>query len=215
MRRSHDGAVLRFTLAERWVHGCTATLFGICIVTAAMLYIGPLSGLVGRRAIVEWVHVAAGIALPVPFLVGLASRAFRRDVRLLDRFSPADWQWLRQGLRSGPRHGSRDRHRGHSDLSVGKFNAGQKLNANFQLGAILVMLGTGCLMRFANGWQVQWRTGATFVHDWLAYAIVVVIAGHIAMAVRDPHALRGMRTGYVPKEWAETQHRGWAKDRGS
>ena len=177
------------------MHGCTATLFGICIVTAAMLYIGPLSGLVGRRAIVEWVHVAAGIALPVPLLVGLASRALRRDVRLLDRFTPADWRWLR------------DRRHRHGDLPAGKFNAGQKLNANFQLGAILVMLGTGCLMRFANGWQLQWRTGATFVHDWLAYAIVVVLAGHIAMAVRDPHALRGMRTGYVPKDWADTQHR--------
>src|SRR5690348_12654084 len=106
MSRLPDGSLLRFTRAQRWVHGCTATLLAICVVTAAMLYIGPLSSLVGRRAIVEWVHVIAGIALPAPFLIGLSSKAFRRDVRLLDRFSPTDWQWLRErlGARSR-RHG--------------------------------------------------------------------------------------------------------------
>jgi formate dehydrogenase subunit gamma len=189
------------------VHGCTAALLAVCVVTAAMLYVGPLSSLVGRRAIVEWVHVIAGIALPAPFLVGLAFGAFRRDVRLLDRFNPTDWLWLRQRLRA--------RNRRYGDLPVGKFNAGQKLNANFQLGAMLVMLGTGCVMRFGNGWRIEWRTGATFVHDWLASAIVVIIAGHIAMALRDPDALRGMRTGYVPKKWADEQHRAWARERSS
>jgi formate dehydrogenase subunit gamma len=200
MTRPPDGFLLRFTPAERWVHGCTAALLGVCVVSAAMLYIGPLASLVGRRAVVEWVHVIAGIALPLPFVIGLASKAFRRDVRLIDRFSQTDWRWLR------------DRNRRSANLPVGKFNAGQKLNANFQLGAILVMLGTGCVMRFGNGWRVQWRTGATFVHDWLAYAVVLVVAGHIAMALRDPSARRGMRTGYVPKDWADAEHRGWARE---
>ena len=87
-------------------------------------------------------------------------------------------------------------------MPIGKFNAGQKLNANFQLGAILVMMLTGSVMRFANHWPIEWRTGATFVHDWIAYAILAVVLGHVYMANRDPEAMRGMRTGYVPLIWA-------------
>lgn len=189
--------ILRFTGAERWVHKATATLLTTCVVTAAILYVGPLSTLVGRRAIVEWVHVIAGLALPVPILIGLISKAFRHDLHVLNRFTDSDWAWLR----------SRDRRSGR--IPVGKFNAGQKLNANFQLGAMLVMLLTGSVMRFANDWPIDWRTGATFVHDWVAYAIVIVVVGHIFMATRDPYALAGMRTGFVPETWAAKEHGAW------
>ena len=48
--------IRRFTRAERWIHLTFAALMGVCIVTAAMLYWGPLSTLVGRRDAVETVH---------------------------------------------------------------------------------------------------------------------------------------------------------------
>lgn len=192
------GQLLRFTLAERWVHRSLAVIMGVCILTAAVLYIGPLSVAVGRRALVEDVHVYSGIALPLPVIVGWFSKMFRADVRRLNRFSPTDWAWLR----------AHDRRSGR--LPVGKFNAGQKLNASFIAGAIVVMLGTGLVMRFANAWPVSWRTGATFVHDWLTYALVVVIAGHLYFASRDPLARGGMRTGRVPASWGRREHRGWA-----
>ena len=190
--------LLRFTRGERWVHRTTAILMSICLVTAAFLYIDVLSQLTGHRAFIEWVHVIAGIGLPIPALIGLGSKAFRRDARILNRFSRNDWKWLRSRTR---RDGS---------VPVGKFNAGQKLNANFQIGGILVMLSTGLVMRFANHWPISLRTGATFVHDWLAYAILAVVLGHLWMANRDPNALRGMRTGYVPTAWARREHMAWA-----
>ncbi len=190
----------RFTGGEKWVHRSTAALMGICLLTAAVLYFGPLSVLVGRRALVEQVHVIAGIALPIPILCGWLSRAFRADARRLNRFSPTDWAWLRsRGWR-----GSR--------LLVGKFNAGQKLNASFVTGAIGVLLGTGLIMRFANTWPLSLRTGATFVHDWLSYAVAGVVLGHIVFALRDPTARAGMRTGVVPADWAYAEHRAWAEE---
>jgi formate dehydrogenase subunit gamma len=195
--------LLRFTRGERWVHRATGILMTVCLVTAAILYIDVLSQLVGRRSIVEWIHVIAGICLPVPTIIGLASKAFRADARILNRFTRNDWKWLRARYR-------RDR-----TLPVGKFNAGQKLNANFQLGSILVMLGTGLVMRFANQWPISYRTGATFVHDWMAYAILAVVIGHMYMATHDPHALRGMRTGYVPASWARREHNAWAAREGA
>ena len=74
-----------FTRAERWVHRWTAVLMGICLLSAAILYIGPLAVLVGRRGLVEQVHVIAGIALPIPIVLGWFSKAFRADAGRLNR----------------------------------------------------------------------------------------------------------------------------------
>ena len=198
MPKRPPAELLRFTHGERWVHRATAILMVICLATAGILYVDALSQLFGHRAFVEWIHVIAGIALPVPILFGLLSKAFRADAGRLNRFTSNDWKWLR----------SRQRRDGR--IPVGKFNAGQKLNANFQLGAIFSMLGTGVIMRFANAWPVSLRTGATFVHDWMSYAILAMVLGHIYMANRDPYALRGMRTGYVSTSWAQREHKAWA-----
>ncbi|GCB50713.1 cytochrome b/b6 domain-containing protein [Streptomyces sp. NL15-2K] len=190
----------RFSRAERWVHRTTAALMGVCVVTAACLYVPQLAELVGRRELVVRVHEWAGLALPVPVLVGLASRAFRRDLRFLNRFGPHDRVWLRAALRRDRRPASRP---------AGKFNAGQKVYAAWIAGATLVMLGTGLLMWFTHLTPLVWRTSATFVHDWLALTIGIVLAGHIGMALADPEARRGLRTGKVSREWAEQEHPLW------
>lgn len=199
-QRPPAGTLIRTTLAERWVHRSLAAAMLVCVASAAVLYFGPLSVLVGRRNLIAWIHIVSGCALPVPILAGLASKAFRTDIGRLNRFTGVDREWL----------GSADRRTGR--LAVGKFNAGQKLNAAFTAGAILVMLGSGLIMRWANAWPVRWRTGATFVHDWLAYAVVAVVLGHLYFASRDPSARRAMRTGEVPESWARREHRGWAED---
>ena len=202
MRPSADlppAELRRFTAVQRWVHRATATLAGLCAATGLALYVGPLSVHIGRRALLEQVHVLAGILLPLPLLIGWCFRAFRTDARRLNRFTPGDWEWLRR----------RDRRSGR--IPVGKYNAGQKLNAAFTLGAILVLLGTGLVMRYANTWPVSLRTGATFVHDWLSIGLMVVICGHLVFAWRDPVARRGMRTGRVPVWWARAEHAVWAE----
>jgi formate dehydrogenase subunit gamma len=190
----------RFTAAERWVHRTTALLMGLCVATAACLYIPQLAVLVGRRELVVRIHECSGLALPVPVLLGLASRAFRRDLGFLNRFGPHDRLWLRAAL-------NRDRRR--SSRPAGKFNAGQKIYANWIAGATLVMLGTGLLMWFTHLTPLMWRTSATFVHDWLALTIGIVLAGHIGMALGDPEARRGLRTGSVSREWAKREHPLW------
>ncbi|WP_431949123.1 cytochrome b/b6 domain-containing protein [Actinacidiphila sp. bgisy167] len=194
--------VRRFTRAERWVHRTTAALMLVCLGTAAALYLPPLAELVGRRRLVVTVHEWSGIVLPLPLLLGLASRALRSDLRLLNRFAPYDQSWLRDALRRVP-HGRR---------TAGKFNAGQKLYASFAAGAVLVMLGTGLLMMFPHLSGDVWRTGATFVHDWLALAVAAVVAGHLWMAAKDPEARLGMRTGFVTPQWARRHHPRWDHD---
>ncbi|WP_369239029.1 cytochrome b/b6 domain-containing protein [Streptomyces sp. R21] len=192
--------VRRFSRAERWVHRTTAALMGVCVVTAACLYLPTFAELVGRRELVVRIHEWAGLLLPVPVLVGLASRAFRADLGRLNRWGPHDRRWLRAALRRDPRPSARP---------AGKFNAGQKTYAAWIAGACLVMLGTGLLMWFTHLAPILWRTSATFVHDWLALTIGIVLIGHIGMALADPEARRGLRTGSVSKEWAKREHPLW------
>lgn len=189
----------RFDVAEQALHWVNAGLFGVLIVTAAILYIGQLSALVGRRELVRMMHVSAGLALPIPLLLtrfGPWKRGFVADVRSLARFDDDDRRWLRSLGRS-------------RDVRMGKFHPGQKLNAAFTLGAILVMLGTGSIMLWFRYFPDNWRTGATFVHDWLAITLGVVVVGHLKMALSDDDALRGMTEGWVPAAWARRHRPKW------
>ncbi len=111
MTRSSE-RVRRFSAGERWIHLTLGVLMGVCIVTAALLYVDPLSALVGRRRLVASVHYGAGLLLPVPLVVGyLASAAFRADVRRLNRFLPTDGAWLRDLGRGGSPRASSTRGR--------------------------------------------------------------------------------------------------------
>lgn len=198
--REAGQSVDRFGRTSRWVHWTTAVLMGLCIATAMVLYNGSIMMVVGHRYLVEQVHVWSGLALPVPLVAGILSRSYRDDVRRLDRFTSRDWAWLR----------SRNRRDG--TIEVGKFNAGQKLNASLSAGSIGVLLISGTVMYATGLTPLPWRSGATFVHDWFALAVGLLVAGHVVMATKDPSAMTGMRTGRVPLRWARREHGAWAKE---
>lgn len=197
---SAPDTLARFSTAERWVHRSLGLVLGVLIISGSLLFFPALGGLVGNRDVVKLVHEVAGWLVPIPLLLALLSRAFRQDAGRLNRFQPSDWQWLR----------SRDRRSGR--IRVGKFNAGQKLNAAVSLGAVIVLFATGMVMFWSSAFADDIRTGATFVHDWLALAFTVLVLGHIWMAFNDATARLGMRTGSVPREWAEREHAAWADD---
>src|SRR4051794_29419741 len=88
----------RFDATERVVHWVTATLVITLILTGAVLYIGDLAALVGRRALIRNVHVVAGLSLPIPILLAVLTRAgrgLRRDLVRLNRWSVDDRRWWR------------------------------------------------------------------------------------------------------------------------
>lgn len=194
--------VVRFDRVERWLHWTNAALFLVLLATGLVLYIGPLSSLVGRRVLLKDVHVISGLLLPVPLLVAYGGRwraELRRDVRRIARWSIDDRRWLTSWGRRG-------------QAGMGKFNAGQKLNAIFVAGCIPLMLVTGSIMRWFEPFPLAWRTGATFVHGWLALGLLVAIVGHIGKALADPLALRAMRAGTVPAEHARRRHPRWWRE---
>ncbi len=121
-----DDQVVRFDRTERLLHWANATLFLTLLGTGMTLYVGSLATLIGRRLLVKDIHVISGVLLPAPLLLAYAGRwreGLRRDVRRLARWSRDDRDWL---VSLGRRARSR----------MGKFNAGQKLNATFVLGCI-------------------------------------------------------------------------------
>lgn len=193
--------ILRFDRVERAVHWVNATLFGILMLTGAALYAGPISALVGNREAVRFLHVYSGLLLPVPLLLGVLGRhgaRLRTDLGRLNRWSRDDARWFRRRQRSR--------------VVLGKFNPGQKLNAALISGTIVVMLGTGSIMKWFDLFPLGWRTGATFVHDWFALLVWVLVVGHIGFALRDGDALDSMLGGTVPAAWARTKAPLWYEE---
>ena len=194
--------LLRFDRIERWLHWANAILFGVLLVTAAMLYQPFLATVIGRRGLVRDVHVISGLLLPVPIVLALAgpwNQNLRRDLRRLNRWIADDFRWARSlGF--------------NRQVRLGKFNAGQKFNTAFTAGSIVVMLGTGVIMRWFDPFSLQTRRGATFVHDWLSLAILIVIVVHIQKALSDSQALRSMFRGTISSRWAEKHAPRWYEE---
>jgi formate dehydrogenase subunit gamma len=193
----------RFSRAETLVHRSTAALVAVLAATGAVLYLEPLALLVGRRLLVEGVHIAAGLLLPLPTLIGLwASPALRADIRVLGRMAPVDTQWLRR------------RNRRRAGLPVGKFNGGQKLAAATMLGAGLVLFATGLLLIAPAriNLPVSMREGATITHDLFTFGLVLLLTGHLWLALRHPEARAALRTGSVDRSYAEREHPAWAAE---
>ena len=111
--------------------------------------------------------------LPVPLALGVLSPAFRRDASRLNRMSSQDWP------------GSAPRIVAAAVFPVSRFNAGQKLNAAFTVGALLVLFGTGLVMgSVLASWPTDYRTGATWVHDWTAFGLTIAVVGHVYFALK-------------------------------
>jgi formate dehydrogenase subunit gamma len=195
--------LVRFDRGERVLHWLNATLFLTLLATGSALYIPALSEVIARRHLLKTIHVVAGFALPFPLLLtvlaGPWGRAFRHDVRRLNRFQVDDWRWLKSL--------GRDRR-----AKLGKFNAGQKLNAAFTLGAIPLMLATGSMLTWPNLWPLSYRTGATFVHDWVYVGLFLTISGHILFAVNDGESLSSMVRGRVSAAWAKRHAPRWYEE---
>ncbi|HUY86747.1 MAG TPA: cytochrome b/b6 domain-containing protein, partial [Acidimicrobiales bacterium] len=146
------------------------------------------------------IHVYSGICLPIPVLLGVVSKRrgklLRSDLKFINAWNKEDRLWFRTWGRDPL-------------LRPGKFNAGQKANTAFIGGAIIVMLGTGLIMKWFGPFPLSWRTGATFVHDVVALAIAIIVLGHIVYALRYPATLKAMFTGYVSEDWAAEHAPAW------
>ena len=184
--------IARFDKVTRLVHWSTAVLLFGLLTTGTILYVGQLEAAVGRHALLATIHVWCGLLLAVPLVIGVglhrAGRGLRADLHELSWWSRADRRWLHRSTRTAP---------------DGKFNGGQKLATALFGGLLLAQLITGALMHWNGRFPDDWRTGATFVHDWAYLALFVLVVGHLGRSFREPELLNSMVIGTVPVEWAE------------
>ena len=188
----------RFSRTERTLHWANAAFFLFLLATGLILYLPSLSVAVGRRPLVQSVHFWSGIAwiaaLATIVLLG-DRRGILRAAREIDGFDHDDLRWL--GGRPAPQ---------------GRFNAGQKLNAALTAAFTLLFLVSGLLLWFGER-DTRLRFASTVVlHDGLMYISLVLLIGHLYLAVIHPttrHALRGITLGTVSEEWAARHHGKW------
>jgi formate dehydrogenase subunit gamma len=191
--------IRRFSRTERAVHWIHASAFFVLLGSGLVLYVPKLSEAVGRRPFVKDVHVDTALAwvAGLILIVALGDRGgLRRTLSELDRFDRDDRLWLRRIPRP-----------------QGRFNAGQKLNAAITAALAVVFAVSGGLLWLGER-DTTFRFASTIlVHDGLMYVSLVLVLGHLYLALIYPatrHSLRGITVGTVDREWARRHHAKWA-----
>jgi formate dehydrogenase subunit gamma len=192
---SENGYLRRFSRTERGLHWVHAVAFFALLATGLILYVPYLSEQIGRRPQVKEAHllIAAAWAIALTALVVLGDRrGLRRTLAELDAFDADDRRWLR-GRR----------------VPQGRFNAGQKLNAVLTAVFALLFAVSGTLLWLGER-DTRFRFDSTIVlHDGLTLLSVVLLTGHLYLALIHPttrHALRGITLGDVRADWAHQHH---------
>lgn len=190
--------VRRFSRTERAVHWIHASAFFVLLATGLVLYVPRLSALVARRPLIKDLHIYTALAWLVllALVVVIGDRSgLRRTLRELDLFDDDDRRWLR--LQRRPQ---------------GRFNAGQKLHAAL-IAAFASLFAVSGLLLWLGERDTRFRWASTILlHDGLMYASLVLLMGHLYLALVYPatrHALRGITVGSVRRDWAAEHHRKW------
>jgi len=192
--------IKRFTVTERVLHWVHASAFLALLATGMILYLPALSTLISRRQLVRgvhlWVAVAWAVALLVILVVGNRKR-LAGDWREIETIDRDDRRWLRG--RKAPQ---------------GRFNAGQKINALLTIAFALLFALSGFFLWLGERDHRFIFAGTGTVHDALTLVSIVLLVGHLYLALIHPstrHALRGMTTGEVDEAWAQTHHAKWVE----
>ncbi len=190
----------RFTRTERVLHWMHASAFVALLATGLILYLPALSTLISRRNLVKnvhiWVAVAWAIAIIVIVVFGNRKR-LADDWREIEAIDRDDRRWLRG-----------------RKVPQGRFNAGQKINVLLTVGFSLLFALSGFFLWLGERDHRYLLDGAGTVHDALTFLSVVLLVGHLYLALIHPstrHALRGMTTGEVDEAWARKHHAKWVE----
>jgi len=205
--------VRRFEVPTRLAHWLLAAPFLLLLLTGLTNFEPGLKATqVGGVRVYAWLHVVIGFAAlgaAVLAALQLARRSARRDLGALADVSVDDYLWLQHeaitlagGRSTGP--------------AVGKFNAGQKVNALVSAVATVALLGTGLILGI--NYTSKTVFAASFVeqvfpwHTAIALLFIPVLLGHLYLAMLNPstrESLRGITRGVVRREWARHHHPAW------
>jgi formate dehydrogenase subunit gamma len=206
--------VERFAPAVRAAHWLLGAPFLLLLLTGLTNFQPQLKALqVADVRLFAWLHVVLGfVALGAAAWVLLAllpRRAVRAELRTLARVGVDDYLWFQHlALRAA---GERS-----VAPAVGKFNAGQKLNALLSAFATAGLLASGAVLGVY--YATKELLGPALVeavfpwHTALALLALPLVVGHLYLALLHRGTrggLSGMLRGRVRREWAAHHHPAW------
>ncbi|MDE2367554.1 MAG: formate dehydrogenase subunit gamma [Burkholderiales bacterium] len=197
--------VKRFDERDRLNHWAIALLFfaaglsGLAFFHPALYF---LSTFFGGGPWTRILHPFLGVLMAVAF--ARFALAHRGDNRITD----ADREWKAQmgRLIAG------------DDANMppaGKFNYGQKMLFWAMVVCMVVLVLTGFVFWrpwFAPYFPIGLIRIATLLHAVAATGIVLLVIGHIYMAIWTQGSIRGMTRGTVTAAWARQNHALWYRD---
>jgi formate dehydrogenase subunit gamma len=197
--RSRPRHVRRFTVTERLLHWVHASAFFVLLGSGLILYLPALSTTFADRPLIKDVHFYTAIswAGAMALIALLGNRgALRRTLREVDLFDRDDRRFLA----------------GRTSTPQGRFNAGQKVNVIVTAAFATLFFISGMLLWLGER-NTDIRLGGTlYLHDALMYLSVVIVVGHLYLALihrSTRHSLRGITLGTVREEWALAHHSKW------
>jgi len=191
--------VRRFTLTERLLHWVHASAFFALLATGLCLYIPALATTFGDRPLLKDIHFYTAISWAGAMLMIVAlgnRRALRATLREIDLFDRDDRRFLA----------------GRTHSPQGRFNAGQKVNAIVTAAFATLFFVSGMLLWLGERNTDIRLEGTLYLHDALMYLSVVIVLGHLYLALINRstrHSLRGMTLGTVREDWARAHHSKW------
>lgn len=197
--------ILRTKFAERLCHWAIVLCFFLAAASGLSWFFPTfswMSGVLGTPQMARALHPFLGIAV----FVGLCFMF----VRFVKYNMPAktDAIWFRN-----VRGVVLNNHA--QPLRIGKYNAGQKVLFWLIMLSILVLLASGLVMwraYFAEFFTIPVLRLAILAHSVAGIGLILLILGHIYLAIWVRGSVSGMVTGYVSKAWARQHHDRWADE---
>lgn len=204
MNRKKD-QILRTKCPERLCHWMIVLCFFLA-ATSGISWFFPtfawLSGLLGTPQMARILHPFLGIAV----FVGLCYMFVKFVKYNLPARTDAIWFRNIRGVLLNNHE---------QPLRIGKYNAGQKLLFWAIMASIIVLLVSGLIMwraYFSEYFTIPVIRLAILVHSAAGIGLILLILGHIYLAIWVRGSVSGMVTGYVSKAWARQHHDRWADE---
>lgn len=191
--------ILRFDIAAKALHWSHVLFFIWLLITGIALFLTPKS-LLGDPFI-KMVHVYASLPFILsPLIIYLhGSISARNDIKELMEWTHDDLNWFTGILRKN------------KVVHAGKFNAGQK--ANF-LMILLIITGlsiTGFVVWTKTMFSRSFVELNFMIHDSLAILSILLLSGHIILALYYSESLKGIIYGTVDAGWAKEHYPDWKR----
>lgn len=170
--------ILRFDISSKILHWSHALVFFWLLITGIALFFTPKSIL--GDPLIKMVHLYASLPLVLfPIIIYLlGSESTRNDIKELIEWKRDDLVWLMELFKTDK-----------TDIK-GKFNGGMKANFMVVIFLIIGFIFTGFVVWMKSMFSRSFVEMNFIIHDSLTILAILVLAGHIMLALFHRESLK-------------------------